>query len=81
MRKRAEREGRVDDTVEIHEKRMREFEKESPDVISFLKGEGDYKKVDCEPDFDVVYKGLPGLVKVKSSEWFLYGNQVVTDGI
>ena len=74
MQKRAEKENRVDDTAEIHEKRLRDFAKESPEVIGFLKSEGGYEKVDCERDLDDVYQKLSSLLKVKCfSECFLYG--------
>ena len=54
----------MDDTVEIHEKRLRDFAKEGPAVIGFLKSEGDYNQVDCERELDEVYKDLPRLMKV-----------------
>ena len=58
MLRRAETENRVDDTIEIHAKRLRDFSEQGPQVIDFYEGEGVYQKVDCERDFEVVYQEL-----------------------
>ena len=64
MLRRAETENRVDDTIEIHAERLRDFSKQAPQIINFYEGEGVYAKVDCEREFEVVYQELPAMVKV-----------------
>lgn len=49
MLKRAETSGRVDDTLEIFQKRLQDFQEESEPIISFYEKEGLYRMVSAHP--------------------------------
>ena len=65
--KRAQTEGRADDTIEAIEKRLEIYHNQTLPVIEFFKKQGNLIEVDGEPDIDTIHQNiLSKLVSTKS---------------
>jgi len=58
LNKRAEIEGRSDDTEEAIKKRLDIYEKETVPVIEFYKKQGSLIEIDGEPDVETIHKNI-----------------------
>lgn len=61
--KRAEMEGRSDDTPDKLKNRIEIYEKETAPIIEFYKGKGAYRAVDADADVDTVFSRVESVIK------------------